>query len=185
MNYTSIGKRKSFMQPGDLYFWTATIQHWKPILETDKRKEIIIKSLQWIKENELAHIYAYVIMPNHVHLIWQTMQKDRKESVQGTLLKHTAHMLKKDIVEYEPELLSNFKVLAANKQYQIWQRDPLAIQLFTRAVAYQKLLYIHKNPLAKKWNLAPDYVSYKFSSAAFYEYGIDHWGLVSHIGEVI
>jgi hypothetical protein len=52
-------------------------------------------------------------------------------------------------------------------------------------VAYQKLHYIHQNPKAKKWNLAPDYVSYKYSSAAFYEYGVDPWGLVTHINEVI
>ena len=185
MNPSIISPRKSFMLPGDLYFWTATIHNWNPVLEPDYRKDIIIKSLCWLKEQELAQIYAYVIMPNHIHMIWRTMQKERKETVQGTLLKHTAHLLKKDLIQNAPELLPAFKVDAANKQFQFWQRDSLAIRLFTREVAYQKLNYIHQNPVAKKWNLAPDYVQYKYSSAAFYEYGVDHWGLVTHINEVI
>jgi putative transposase len=185
MNSSIISQRKSFMLPGDLYFWTATIHNWNPILQPDYRKEIIIKSLSWIKENELAQIYSYVIMPNHLHLIWKTAQKERKESVQGTLLKHTAHLLKKDLMQNAPELLSSFRVMAANKQFQFWQRDSLAIKLYTREVAYQKLNYIHQNPVAKKWNLSPNYVLYKYSSAAFYEYGFDPWGLVTHINEVI
>jgi hypothetical protein len=52
-------------------------------------------------------------------------------------------------------------------------------------VAYQKLKYIHRNPVAKKWNLVSDYVLYKYSSAAFYEHGVDPWNLVTHINEVI
>jgi hypothetical protein len=120
-----------------------------------------------------------------MHLIWRTEQKDRKESVQGTLLKHTAHLLKKDLMQHAPQLLPSFRVTASNKQFQFWQRDSLAVKLFTRKVAYQKLNYIHKNPVAKKWKLAPDFVSYKYSSAAFYENGVDPWGLVTHINEVI
>ncbi len=76
MNPLINGHRKSYMPPGDLYFWTATIHNWNPVLEPDYRKDILIKSLRWLKENELADIYYYVIMPNHIHLIWRTAQKE-------------------------------------------------------------------------------------------------------------
>jgi hypothetical protein len=33
-------------------------------------------------------------------------------------------------------------------------QDLLAIKLFTRKVAWQKLNYLHQNPVAKKWKLA-------------------------------
>jgi putative transposase len=185
MNPSLIHHRKSKVVQGDLYFWTATIHNWIPLFETDARKNMVMNSLLWLKEMELAEIYGYVIMPNHLHLIWKVDQKERKESVQGTLLKHTAHMLKKDLMVQNPELLPSFKVMASNKQYNFWQRDSLAVKLFTREVAYQKLQYIHQNPVAKKWNLAPDFVQYKYSSAAFYEYGVDPWGLVTHMNEII
>ena len=62
-----------------------------------------------------------------------------------------------------------YKVDAENKKYEFWQRDSLAILLFTRKVALQKLNYIHNNPLAKHWNLVKDPCAYKYSSAKFYE----------------
>ena len=87
MDFSNYNLRKSFIRPGDLYFWTATIHNWIHLLEADEKKKIIIHSLQWLKQNDLAKIEGYVIMPNHLHLIWTVDQKNRKESVQGSLLK--------------------------------------------------------------------------------------------------
>ena len=50
-----------------------------------------------------------------------------------------------------------------------WQRDSLAVPLFTREVAMQKLDYIHDNPLQERWNLAKHPCDYKYSSAKYYE----------------
>jgi len=36
-------------------------------------------------------------------------------------------------------------------------------------VAFQKLKYIHNNPLAEHWQLTKDPCSYKYSSARYYE----------------
>jgi len=45
----------------------------------------------------------------------------------------------------------------------------LAIPLFTREVALQKLNYIHNKPLKEQWNLVKDPSDYKYSSAKYYE----------------
>jgi len=47
----------------------------------------------------------------------------------------------------------------------------------------QKLEYIHLNPLQEHWSLVdrPEY--YKWSSAMFYEKGIDEFGFLTHYGE--
>jgi hypothetical protein len=37
------------------------------------------------------------------------------------------------------------------------------------AIAMQKLEYIHRNPCHEKWSLSAETISYKYSSAAFYE----------------
>ncbi len=52
-------------------------------------------------------------------------------------------MLRKDA-----DKLSKYAVDAHNKKYEFWQRDSLAIHLYSRHVMLQKLNYIHMNPLA-------------------------------------
>lgn len=48
----------------------------------------------------------------------------------------------------------------------------------------QKLDYIHKNPVSKRWQLVEDYTEYKFSSAGFYEKGIVSYDKILHISEI-
>ena len=66
-----------------------------------------------------------------------------------------------------------YEVNEANKKHEIWQRDSLAIEIYSREVAKQKIDYIHFNPVTGKWQLAKDDLDYYFSSARFYETGID------------
>lgn len=160
-------KRKSYIEIGEIFFWTATINSWQRLLQEDRYKQVIINSLEYLSSKEKIDVYAFVIMPNHIHLIWKTKDKNGKETAQGSFLKFTAHEFKK-LVKQEGKL-SLFKVDAENKKHEFWQRDSLAIQLYTQKVAFQKLNYIHNNPLAEHWQLAKNPCDYKYSSAAFYE----------------
>ncbi len=44
--------RKSHMDIGKLYFWTATINNWQKLLEEDMVKEVVISSLQYLVLNK-------------------------------------------------------------------------------------------------------------------------------------
>jgi len=44
---------------------------WKHLLKDDSFKEIIISSLQFLYKEGSIIVYAFVIMPNHIHMIWQ------------------------------------------------------------------------------------------------------------------
>ena len=70
--------RKSHVETGEIYFWTATINGWKKLLQADEMKMMVIESLQWLKNKELIEVYGYVIMPNHIHLIWEVLRKTAK-----------------------------------------------------------------------------------------------------------
>ena len=129
-------------------------------------------------------IYAYVIMPNHLHLIWETNTPSGKEQPQGSLLKFTGHPFKKMLSEKYPVWLPELKVEVANKQYEFWQRDALAFPLFSRAVISQKIDYVHLNPVSGKWQLVGSSINYRFSSAAFYDHGVDEFSLLTRIGVV-
>ena len=82
-----------------------------------------------------------------------------------------------------PKELTNFRVIAQNKKHEFWQRDSLAIELYTPDVAYQKLEYIHLNPMGEKWDLVADPCDYVYSSAAFYERGDTRFEFLKHISE--
>jgi hypothetical protein len=73
-------KRKSFIEIGEIFFWTATINNWNHLLKGDKYKQVIIDSLANLSERELIDVFAFVIMPNHMHLIWRTNKMNGKET---------------------------------------------------------------------------------------------------------
>jgi REP element-mobilizing transposase RayT len=162
-------KRKSHIDRGEIYFWTATINDWKHLLRKDEYKDVIIDSLQYLTDQGKIDVFAFIIMPNHLHLIWRVNEPNGKESPQGSFLKYTAHMFKKMLKQEGIGNLSPYKVEAENKKFEFWQRDSLAIPLFTREVALQKLKYLHNNPLKEHWNLVKDPCDYKYSSARYYE----------------
>ncbi|MCW3091111.1 MAG: transposase [Ferruginibacter sp.] len=64
-----ISSRKSFMEIGEIYFWTATINKWQHLLKEDLFKEVLIQSLHNLSERKLIDVFAFTIMPNHIHLI--------------------------------------------------------------------------------------------------------------------
>jgi len=177
--------RDSRLDMGDVYFWTATINNWQHLLKSDDMKLIIMDSLLWLKGKKLITVYGYVIMPNHLHLIWQILGKNGKESPQGSFLKFTAHTFKKKLREQDPALLNSYAVNAVNKDFEFWQRDPLGIRLFSRQVTMQKLEYSHNNPVAERWKLCPTPETYRFSSASYYNDGQDEFGLLTNIAEVL
>jgi hypothetical protein len=44
-----------------------------------------------------------------------------------------------------------------------------AKECYTEEFIFQKLHYMHHNPVSKKWNLVNDFTDYEHSSASFYE----------------
>ena len=171
------------MELGKIYFWTATIHAWIKLLESHEYKQAIIESLQFIIDRGKLDVFGFVIMPNHIHLIWRINELNGKETAQGSFLKHTAHEFKKMLIGQENKQIEDFKVTALNKQYEFWQRDSLAIELYSREVAYQKLDYIHNNPLAEHWQLAREPSAYMYSSAAYYEGGNNPFSFLKDLRE--
>jgi putative transposase len=171
-------KRKSYTETGRIYFWTATIHKWYNLLDDDN-KQMIVDYLQKLSIDQLITVYGFVIMPNHIHLIWKQLKMNGKETPKGSLLKYTAHEFLKKLKAHGKS--SQYEVNLANKKHEIWQRDALGIEIYSHSVAHQKLDYIHRNPIKGKWNLAEDALSYKYSSCRFYETGEDEFGFLENV----
>ena len=59
------------MNHGDIEFLTVTCLNWQTLLKEDKHKQIILDSLAFLVNDERIWLYAYVIMPNHMHILWR------------------------------------------------------------------------------------------------------------------
>ena len=78
-------------------FFTATIQDWKRVLALDKYKAIVIESLRFLVTSKRIKLNAFVIMENHIHLIWQMQPNIKPSDVQRDFLKYTAQRIKADL----------------------------------------------------------------------------------------
>jgi putative transposase len=162
------------------HFVTITNLNWQPVLREDYHKQILIEALQRRVQLKEVTIYGYVIMPNHFHALWQLHDGVDKSVFQRDLLKFTARSILKFMTMHDDPLLEKLTVNASDRQKQVWERNSLSVDIWTEAVFMQKLNYIHNNPLQEKWKLAETSAAYRYSSAAFYESGIDEFCFLQH-----
>ena len=157
---------------------TITCLEWKSLLEQDRFKDIIIDSMSYLARANRINIYGFVIMSNHIHMIWQIMGVHKREDVQRDFLKYTAQQILKILRNEKSGLQAELLVHAKDRKFQIWERNSLSIPLWSNKVMWQKLEYIHFNPVRAGMCLYPE--DYKYSSATFYYHGERKWDFLSH-----
>ena len=146
-------------------FFTATILEWKHLLKPKKYKELIASSLHFLIQDKRVVVYGFVFMSNHIHLVWQIQPGHKREDVQRDFLKYTVLVI--------------FLVNAKDRKYQVWERNPLSVDLWSREAIWQKLEYIHQNPV--RAGLCITAKDYYWSSAMFYHTGKDNFGWLTHV----
>jgi putative transposase len=91
--------------------------------------------------------------------------------------RYTAQQIIKILRNENPGLLEKLRVNAADRKYQVWERNPLSVELISDGVIEQKFNYIHMNPVREKWKLCVLAHEYKYSSAGYYYDNTDEFGL--------
>jgi REP element-mobilizing transposase RayT len=162
----------SLHDPANLYFITATIVNWKHLFITSEYANIPLSSLIWMQQQKRILIFAYVLMPSHLHAIVKPEDGAIGEIIQqfGSFTSH--EILKKLREQNRKELLDLFsqKKRDPRHEHSIWQ-DIQAKNIFSIKFLQQKMEYIHQNPISKDWMLAKDRADYVYSSAGYYDYG--------------
>ncbi len=100
--------------------------------------------------------------------------------VQQRLMKFVAQQIKFDLADHHPQVLERFKSDRRDRQYQFFKEKPLSVALYTEEVVWQKMEYIHRNPVQPKWGLAENPEAYVYSSAAFYTRKDLRWSFLTH-----
>ena len=157
------------------YFITSTVIDWIDVFTRKNHKLAIIDSLKYCHENKGLNIFAWCLMPSHLHLLANTEAGFELSDVIRDFKKFTSKKIIKQIEE-EPEsrrewMLKRFeysgKYNPKIKNYKFWQDGNHAIEIFSPSVTWQKINYIHNNPVEEYFvSNAEDYL---FSSARDYQ----------------
>ncbi len=75
-------------------------------------KNIIVESMRFLVKDGRATIFGFVIMPNHIHLIWQIQDKHVRHKVQQSFLKYTAQQMKFRMIDTGDATLESYNVKA-------------------------------------------------------------------------
>ncbi len=109
------------------YFVTFTITDWIKVLAVDSFKMIIVDSIRYCQLHKGLQVYAWCILPNHVHMIIQADGDSSISDILRDLKTFTAKAIIKKLVVDNPEgsaeMLAKFaeagKPLKRIKMYKV------------------------------------------------------------------
>lgn len=120
----------------------------------------------WIK------LYAYVVMPNHIHLLVSFLDNHTPSQVMRDFKKFTARrILQQLLVENKNDFLAFFQESVARpskQRYKVWEDGYFDKQIGSEVMLLQKIEYIHNNPVQDRWSLVSSPENYPYSSARNY-----------------
>ena len=79
--------------PAHLYFVTATILGWKHLFIDSAYAEIALQSLNWHRRHGRWSLFAFVVMPNHMHFIVRPLGGQTISRVLQSFGSYTAHAI--------------------------------------------------------------------------------------------
>lgn len=158
---------------GHLHFLTMTVVDWVDVFTRPVYAETVLNALAYCQREKGLMLYAYVIMPNHVHML-ASGNGNSLSNILRDFKQFTSRRIV-DQIKREPEsrrtwMLKQFRQ-AANagnrvKYFQFWQEGNHPIVCYSDKFILQKLNYIHQNPVKARLVYQPE--AYVWSSASNY-----------------
>ena len=160
------------------YFITMTIVEWIDIFTRKEQKLLIIDSLKYCQQNKGLLIYGWCLMPSHLHIIGVAGGEVGMSDILRDFKKFTSKAIIKQIKEGQESrrewMLKQFNDACSHLQkvqeYKVWQDSNQAKIIYSSDFFYEKLNYIHNNPVEEMLVGKPE--EYMFSSARNYA-GLD------------
>jgi len=76
-------------EKGGVYFFTVVTHQRKPLFSCEENIVFLKRAISRVKERHSFQMPAYVILPDHLHCIWQLPQGDDDFSTRWRLIKHS------------------------------------------------------------------------------------------------
>ena len=139
-----------------------------PVFRTDSIKLVVCKALDDARRSGGFLLFAYVIMPDHLHLL--TDEPDTSAEVlryvKGITARQVIDHLKEN--EFEKSLAKlRHPTWKRRHQYSLWQQEKNVFSVYSESVFMEKVNYIHQNPV--RAGLVERAIDYRFSSARIWQ----------------
>jgi REP element-mobilizing transposase RayT len=157
-----------------IYFITFTCNGWKPLIELSQGFDAVYNFFTALAAQKHT-LLAYVIMPNHLHLLLHYSGGKSLNNVIGNGKRFMAYEIV-SLLEQKGEA-DMLQILRADvkdkdrgrgKKHEVWKAGFDVKECRTEEFILQKLIYIHENPVSGKWKLCKTSLDYLHSSARFY-----------------
>lgn len=161
-----MSRKYKFWDSNKMYFISFATVNWIDVFTRNEYKDELIKSFQYCQQNKGLEIYAWCIMPNHVHMIVSSHGKPL-ESIIRDFKKHSSEQLKILIKAHPQESRREWilwlmeragKKNNNNNSWQFWQQHNQPLEITDDNMYAETVFYIHQNPVlsgfvyeAKQW----------------------------------
>jgi REP element-mobilizing transposase RayT len=148
------------------YYFTSVAHRRLEIFRTDKLKQVLCDAYDEVRLNHGIRILAYVIMPDHIHLLVcsQKEMDDTLRLLNGVSARRIIQYLKDG---HERSLFKlRGETRERNHRHSVWHHHSDSLEIIGEDTFRQKVDYIHMNPV--RAGLVTDPLAYRFSSARFW-----------------
>ena len=169
-----MSEKYKIKEPDRAYFVTLTTVGWIDLFTRKEIKQIVIDSIKYCQVNKGLILFGWCLMPSHLHMLCQSANKHSLSDILRDLKKYTSRQIIKFIKEGNESrgewLLEYFSKacqhLTREQKYKVWQDGNQPKIIYTPSFFWEKLDYIHNNPLEEMIVEKPE--DYLFSSARNY-----------------
>ena len=150
------------------HFMTSTVVAWLPVFSYPEFATVIFESWRFLQSQRGIDILAWVLMENHLHWIGVGPNLSRRVSefksfTATSILKLMEQKGTKTLLQE----LQYYKLRHKTDQdHQLWQEGSHPLMIETEAVMWQKIDYIHRNPVRRGY--VDDPIHWLYSSARCY-----------------
>ena len=164
---------KHYHEPGDFHELTFSCYRRMPLLTNDAWRGHFARGLDEAVAAGRLHLVAFVLMPEHVHLLlWPTLPDTTAESISRFLAAvkvRTSQAVKADLEVSGSRLLSRLTIRErpGRMVFRYWQEGPgYDRNLQTEEAVTASTEYLHLNPVRR--GLCRSAVDWRWSSARWY-----------------
>ena len=140
-----------------------------PIFKSPVICQLFIDALAEIREKHPFKLIAYVIMPDHVHLIVNPLNCDIEligKELKGISARKIIYWLKENGHLVSLDKLKLKATGKRNHSYSVWQKKVKSVDLWSQKFILQKMNYVHMNPVRAELTDHP--AKWKWSSYLAY-----------------
>jgi REP element-mobilizing transposase RayT len=139
-----------------------------PVFQSDAINVIACQAIDEARRSHGFHLFAYVMMPDHMHLLTDQPGKpsDLLRFVKGTIAHRVIEYLKEKNYQSSLDKLRHAE-WKRNHQHSLWQQEKNVFSVFSEAVFMEKVNYIHQNPV--RAGLVERAIDYRWSSARIWQ----------------